>query len=120
MDHHYLLPDISRHGKIGVSLPHLDVPQSELPSEELLRKELDLPEVSEVELVRYFTALSKLNYGVDTWFSPLASCTLRLPLLRGGSSEDSVSSSGSTRASCSLSDRLQVRISISSPGTVRP
>ncbi|MFC1908213.1 aminomethyl-transferring glycine dehydrogenase subunit GcvPB [Chloroflexota bacterium] len=77
MGHHYLLPDISQPGKVGCSLPHLDVPPSELPREELLRQELELPEVSEVELVRYFTALSKLNYGVDTGFYPLGSCTMK-------------------------------------------
>jgi glycine dehydrogenase subunit 2 len=43
----------------------------------LLRQELELPEISEVELVRYFTALSKLNYGVDTGFYPLGSCTMK-------------------------------------------
>lgn len=75
--HHYLLPDISQPGKIGCSLPSLDVPPTELPRKELLRQELDLPEVSEVELVRYFTALSKLNYGVDTGFYPLGSCTMK-------------------------------------------
>jgi len=74
---HYLLPDISKAGKIGCSLPTLDVAPSELPPEELLRQELELPEVSEVELVRYFTALSKLNYGVDTGFYPLGSCTMK-------------------------------------------
>ncbi len=74
---HYLLPDIGRPGKIGCSLPHLDVTQAELPPKELLRQELELPEVSEVELVRYFTALSKLNYGVDTGFYPLGSCTMK-------------------------------------------
>jgi glycine dehydrogenase subunit 2 len=75
--HHYLLPDISRPGRIGCSLPRLDVSPSELPPEELLRQELDLPEVSEVDVVRYFTALSKLNYGVDTGFYPLGSCTMK-------------------------------------------
>jgi len=55
----------------------LDVTPAELPPEELLRQELGLPEVSEVELVRYFTALSKLNYGVDTGFYPLGSCTMK-------------------------------------------
>jgi glycine dehydrogenase subunit 2 len=74
---HHLLPDISQPGKIGCSLPALDVPPSELPPKELLREELGLPEVSEVELVRYFTALSKLNYGVDTGFYPLGSCTMK-------------------------------------------
>ena len=77
MNHHYLLPDISQPGKIGCRLPSLDVPPAELPSEELLRQELELPEVSEVELVRYFTYLSKLNYGVDTGFYPLGSCTMK-------------------------------------------
>ena len=77
MSHHYLLPDISQPGKIGCSLPALDVPPAELPPGELLRQELELPEVSEVELIRYFTALSKLNYGVDTGFYPLGSCTMK-------------------------------------------
>jgi len=75
--HHYLLPDISQPGRIGCSLPSLDVPPTELPRKELLRQELGLPEVSEVEMVRYFTALSKLNYGVDTGFYPLGSCTMK-------------------------------------------
>jgi len=77
MSHHYLLPDISQPGKIGCILPDLDVTPAELPPQELLRQELGLPEVSEVELVRYFTALSKLNYGVDTGFYPLGSCTMK-------------------------------------------
>ncbi|MFH0847509.1 MAG: aminomethyl-transferring glycine dehydrogenase subunit GcvPB [Chloroflexota bacterium] len=77
MKNHYQLPDISAPGKIGVSLPELDVPPAELPAENLLRKELNLPEVSEVELIRYFTALSRLNYGADTGFYPLGSCTMK-------------------------------------------
>lgn len=72
-----MLPDISQPGKIGCSLPDLDVPQAELPPEDLLRQQLELPEVSEVGLMRYFTALSKLNYGVDTGFYPLGSCTMK-------------------------------------------
>jgi len=77
MSHHYLLPDISQPGKTGCTLPALDVTPAELPPKELLREELGLPEVSEVELVRYFTALSRLNYGVDTGFYPLGSCTMK-------------------------------------------
>jgi len=50
MSKHYLLPDISKPGKIGCSLPELDVPPSELPPRNLLRRELGLPEVSEGEL----------------------------------------------------------------------
>ena len=52
MSHHYLLPEISQPGKIGCSLPSLDVPAAELPPKELLRQELELPEVSEVEIIR--------------------------------------------------------------------
>jgi glycine dehydrogenase subunit 2 len=77
MSHHHLLSEISQPGKVGCSLPALDVPPTELPPEELLRQELELPEISEVELMRYFTALSKLNYGVDTGFYPLGSCTMK-------------------------------------------
>ena len=76
MRRHYLLPDISQSGKTGCSLPALDVPGTELPAE-LLRSDLDLPEVSEVELVRYFLNLSKLNFGVDLGFYPLGSCTMK-------------------------------------------
>jgi glycine dehydrogenase subunit 2 len=74
---HYLLPDISRPGKTGCRLPELDVPATELPPRELMRQELALPEVSEAELVRYFTSLSRRNYGVDTGFYPLGSCTMK-------------------------------------------
>jgi len=74
---HYLLPDISRPEKAGCRLPELDVPATELPSGELMRQELVLLEVSEVELVRYFTSLSRKNYGVDTGFYPLGSCTMK-------------------------------------------
>ena len=77
MGQHYLLPDISQPGKIGCILPQLDVPAAELPPKELLREELGLPEVSEVEVVRYFTALGKENYGVDSGIYPLGSCTMK-------------------------------------------
>ncbi len=73
----YLLPDISQPGKTGVNLPSLDVPAARVPPRELLRRDLRLPEVSEVELTRYFTALSSMNYGVDTGFYPLGSCTMK-------------------------------------------
>ena len=74
---HYLLPDISKPGKIGCMLPELDTPSAELPEKTLLRQDLEFPEVSEGELVRYFKALSRLNYGVDTGFYPLGSCTMK-------------------------------------------
>ena len=63
-------------GRCAVHLPALDVPESELPAT-LLRKELDLPEVSEVDLVRHYVHLSQMNYGVDVGFYPLGSCTMK-------------------------------------------
>src|SRR6266446_8321742 len=67
--------------RVGFSLPDLDV--NEAPIEKLipsrfLRKESpQLPEVSEVEVVRHYTKLSKENYGVDDGFYPLGSCTMK-------------------------------------------
>lgn len=54
----------------------LDVPAAELPAH-LLRDELPLPELSEVQVIRHFTRLSQLNYSVDTHFYPLGSCTMK-------------------------------------------
>ena len=52
-----LIYDISAPGRVGVNLPLCDVPETELPSE-LLRDELPLPEVGEVQVVRHFVKLS--------------------------------------------------------------
>ena len=69
--------DRSVAGRVGASLPPLDVPEQPLPSKELLREELHLPEVSEGEVVRYFTTLSQMNFSVDTNYYPLGSCTMK-------------------------------------------
>jgi glycine dehydrogenase subunit 2 len=71
-----LLFELSSSGRVGFSLPSLDVPESELPSE-LLRADLPLPELSEREVVQHFTRLSQLNFSVDTHFYPLGSCTMK-------------------------------------------
>ncbi|MBF8267894.1 MAG: Glycine dehydrogenase (decarboxylating) [Dehalococcoidia bacterium] len=72
-----LLMERSVRGRRGSSLPPLDVPPQPLPPEEHLRGDLELPEVSEGEVVRYFTHLSQLNFSVDTHFYPLGSCTMK-------------------------------------------
>lgn len=76
-----LIFEMSRPGRTACSLPECDVPQadlSELIPEELLRDSPpDLPEVSEVDLVRHYTQLSQRNYGVDAGFYPLGSCTMK-------------------------------------------
>ena len=68
---------LSAVGRTGVSLPKTDVPLETLPEEEYLRGDLELPEVSEVDLCRHYTALSQLNLSVDTNFYPLGSCTMK-------------------------------------------
>ncbi len=68
--------EISSPGRIGVKFPKTDVPFYELPSE-LERKDLPLPEVAELDVVRHFTRLSKLNYSIDSGFYPLGSCTMK-------------------------------------------
>jgi glycine dehydrogenase subunit 2 len=76
-----LIFELSREGRTGVSLPKCDVPEialdSLLPVEVLRVKEPELPEVSEVDVVRHFTRLSTFNHGVDTGFYPLGSCTMK-------------------------------------------
>ncbi len=69
--------DISRPGRRGVVLPEPDVPPAELPPSRFLRSELNLPELAQNEIVRYFVGLSRLNYSVDTGFYPLGSCTMK-------------------------------------------
>ncbi|MGZ4395618.1 MAG: aminomethyl-transferring glycine dehydrogenase subunit GcvPB [Gaiellaceae bacterium] len=58
-------------------MPHYDLPRPEVP--EHLRRAAPprLPEVAEPELVRHFTALSDRNFGIDTGFYPLGSCTMK-------------------------------------------
>jgi glycine dehydrogenase subunit 2 len=71
-----LMCELSVPGRVGFRFPELDVPPSPLP-EWLIREDLPLPELSEVDVVRYFTRLSQLNHGVDTGFYPLGSCTMK-------------------------------------------
>ena len=68
--------EISSPGREGVKIPDSDVTKSVLP-EGLLRDNLILPEVSELDAVRHFTNLSKLNYSIDSGFYPLGSCTMK-------------------------------------------
>lgn len=67
-------------GREGFRLGDADVPGvdlSETLGGEFLRQDLDLPEVSEVDVVRHYTKLSKMNFGVDDGFYPLGSCTMK-------------------------------------------
>lgn len=76
-----LIFEMSTPGRIGYSLPELDVPEVDvhqfIPSDYLREKEPELPEVSELDIMRHFTELSKHNHGVDSGFYPLGSCTMK-------------------------------------------
>ncbi len=74
----------SAEGRDGASLPALDVPDADpaarLPRELLRDPERGvegLPEVSEVDVVRHFTRLSRWNYAIDLGLYPLGSCTMK-------------------------------------------
>ncbi|MBN2537243.1 aminomethyl-transferring glycine dehydrogenase subunit GcvPB [candidate division WOR-3 bacterium] len=71
--------ELSESGRRAWSLPGLDVPAVD-PSREfgdLARAGNDLPELSEIDIVRHYTRLSALNHHVDKGFYPLGSCTMK-------------------------------------------
>ncbi|MER2294368.1 MAG: aminomethyl-transferring glycine dehydrogenase subunit GcvPB [Desemzia incerta] len=76
-----LLFEISRSNRRACSLPQSDVPTVSLKekfTEKFVREEpANLPEVSEPQLMRHYTALSNKNFGVDNGFYPLGSCTMK-------------------------------------------
>jgi len=73
-----LIFEQSSRGRKGVKIPARDVPVSKAPDAGYLRSnDSGLPSLSEPEVVRHFTNLSKLNFGVDSHFYPLGSCTMK-------------------------------------------
>ena len=76
-----LIFEISKPGRKGYKLPKNDVEEipadSVIPSEFLRKEEIRFPEVSEIDLIRHYTALSMKNYGVESGFYPLGSCTMK-------------------------------------------
>ena len=65
-------------GRHGTIIPRGDVPRSaDLPADLLRAEPAELPEVSELEVVRHFTTLSRRNFAVDANFYPLGSCTMK-------------------------------------------
>ncbi|WP_096201223.1 aminomethyl-transferring glycine dehydrogenase subunit GcvPB [Bacillus sp. FJAT-45350] len=76
-----LVFEISKPGRVGHSLPVLDIAEEKIeeliPAEFLRENEPELPEVSELDIMRHYTALSRRNHGVDSGFYPLGSCTMK-------------------------------------------
>jgi glycine dehydrogenase subunit 2 len=65
-------------GRRGATLPAKDVPTTANVPKHLRRAEpADLPEVSELDAMRHYTALSQRNFGVNSGFYPLGSCTMK-------------------------------------------
>lgn len=76
-----LIFELSKPGRKAYNLPALDVEDKDIknfiPEEFLSNSELNFPELSEVDVVRHYTNLSNKNYGLDTGFYPLGSCTMK-------------------------------------------
>jgi glycine dehydrogenase subunit 2 len=76
-----LIFEISKPGRVGYSLPEMDIPTVALdqlvPVDYIREEEPELPEVSELDIMRHYTALSNRNHGIDSGFYPLGSCTMK-------------------------------------------
>ena len=75
-----LIFELSKPGRNGYELPadnYATDGLSAIPSDLLRETPAELPEVSELDVVRHFTNLSNKNFGVDTGFYPLGSCTMK-------------------------------------------
>ena len=70
------LCELSVPGRVGFRFPAADVPSTDMPKD-LLRTELPMPELSEMDVIRRYTHLSQLNHAIDIGFYPLGSCTMK-------------------------------------------
>ncbi len=69
--------ELSKKGRIGFNVEEKNLPEVELPKNLLRQEKADLPEVSELDVVRHFTNVSQKNFGVENGFYPLGSCTMK-------------------------------------------
>lgn len=69
--------EISMSGRNTEHFPPLDIEETQIPSWIKRSKEIGLPSVSELDLIRHYTRLSQKNFSVDTHFYPLGSCTMK-------------------------------------------
>ncbi len=72
-----LIFEISEPGKRCATIRKPDVGKVSIGKKYLRSEKLDLPEVSEVDFARHYTALSRRAFGVDNGFYPLGSCTMK-------------------------------------------
>ena len=78
-----LLIEKSHKGRQGVSIPNTEftdkishIMGTNIPNK-MLRKSLELPCLSQLDIVRHFTRLSQMNFSVDLGMYPLGSCTMK-------------------------------------------
>lgn len=73
--------DLSKEGRRAISLSPMEVEEVALddliPAELRRESELNLPQVTQLDVMRHYTLLSKLNYSIDAGFYPLGSCTMK-------------------------------------------
>ena len=72
-----LIFELSKEGRKGYSLPKNHFGNYEIPASMQRKEEPQLPECDELTVVRHYTNLSNNNFGVDTGFYPLGSCTMK-------------------------------------------
>jgi glycine dehydrogenase subunit 2 len=72
-----LIYEKSQAGRRGIGVPKPDLPVPEVPAELARAEPPRLPELAEPEVLRHFTELSTRNFGIDTGFYPLGSCTMK-------------------------------------------
>jgi glycine dehydrogenase subunit 2 len=101
-------------GRSAVALPAIDVPQASLP-DALLRDDNGLPELSQLDVARHYLRLSQRNFGVDSGFYPLGSCTMKynpkinesIARLSGFAQTHPLQERASVQANLALMHRLQ-------------
>ncbi|MDY0074354.1 MAG: aminomethyl-transferring glycine dehydrogenase subunit GcvPB [Acholeplasmataceae bacterium] len=72
-----LIFEMSKSGRIGYNLQSKDIPEVSLPKHLQRETKANLPEVSELDVVRHYTNVSQKNFGVENGFYPLGSCTMK-------------------------------------------
>ena len=72
-----LIFELSHEGRKGYSLPKNNFGDYEIPASMQRKEDAQLPECDELTVVRHYTNLSNDNFGVDTGFYPLGSCTMK-------------------------------------------
>lgn len=78
---HKLIFETGQPGRRALDLPACDVPALDpaesIPAQYRRKTPAALPEISQLELMRHYTGLSQRNFGVDSGFYPLGSCTMK-------------------------------------------